>query len=160
MNIYEPESQNRSNIFRHTGFQVGLVGGTIMTFVSLAIFFINGTETDGDLLVWLIQLVVYVFLARTAANRQSEMQTRNYEPTRGVQGAAVGAPLTTSLMMWLFIVARWLVLDGMGATVDIQPFNLCGWVILDVVIALAIGAVAGRAVVKQHEGNPYDTSNF
>ncbi|MBK6647475.1 MAG: hypothetical protein IPG44_17305 [Anaerolineales bacterium] len=131
-----------------------------MIFVSLAIFFMNGADTDGDLLVWFIQLAVYFFLSRIAASRQVEQQSRSYEPTRGVQGAAVGAPIITSIMMWVFIILRGIVRDAMGMTIFIEPFSFCGWIILDVVLALGIGGWAGLAIIKQHEGDPYDSSNF
>ncbi len=146
MSAYDLEPQKRSN----PGFQVGLVGGIIMIFVSLAVFFMNGADTDGDLLVWFIQLVVYFFLARTAASRQAELQSRSYEPTRGVLGAGVGAPLTTSMMMWVFIVIRGIVRDMLGMTITIEPVSFCGSIILDVVLALGIGALTGNAISKQH----------
>ena len=160
MSYYDLEPQKRSNIFRHPGFQVGLVGGLIMILVSLAVFFMNGADTDGDVLVWFIQLIVYLFLARIAASRQADLQSRSFEPTRGIQSAGVGAPLITSLMMWSFIIIRGLVRDAMGMTIEIRPVSFCGWIVLDVILALVIGGVAGRSIVKQHESNPYDTSNF
>jgi hypothetical protein len=144
----------------NSGFIVGFIGGIIMIFVSLAIFFMNGADTDGDILVWFIQVVVYLFLARIAAGRQADQQARSYEPTRGVQGAGVGAPLTTSIMMWIFIILRGIVRDAMGITITIEPISFCGWIILDVILALGIGGLAARSIIKQHESNPYDTSNF
>lgn len=156
MSYNDLEPQKRSN----PGFQVGLVGGVIMIFASLAVFFMNGADTDGDLLVWFIQLAVYFFLARIAASRQADMQTSSYEPMRGVEGAGVGAPLTASVMMWIFIILRGIVRDAMGMTITIEPVSFCGWIILDVVLALAVGGLTGRAIVKQSQSDPYNTSNF
>jgi hypothetical protein len=150
------ELPKRSN----PGFQVGFIGGMIMIFVSLAIFFMNGADTDGDLLVWFIQVVVYLFLARFAASRQADQQSRSYEPLRGVQGAGVGAPLVTSIMMWIFIILRGVIRDALGMTITVEPISLCGWIILDVVLALGIGGLAARSIIKQYEVDPYDTSNF
>ena len=152
MNMDDFEPRKRSN----PGFQVGLVGGIIMIFVSLAVFFMNGADTDGDLLVWFIQLVVYFFLARTAASRQAELQSRSYEPTRGVVGAGVGAPLTTSVMMWVFIIIRGVVRDALGMTIWIEPFGFCGWIIVDVVLVLGIGALMGNSIVNQNKPDPWD----
>ncbi|MBI5823892.1 MAG: hypothetical protein HZB18_07695 [Chloroflexi bacterium] len=145
---------------KNAGFQVGLIGGVIMIFTSLAVFFMNGADTDGDTLIWLIQLVAYIFLARTAASRQAEAQSRTYEPARGVQGAGVGAALTTSLMMWIFIIVRGVVRDAMGMTITIDPVSFCGWIVLDVVLALVIGGLMGGAVAKQVKGDPYDTNGY
>lgn len=145
---------------KNAGFQVGLVGGIVMIFTSLAVFFMNGADTDGDTLVWFVQLIAYGFLARTAASRQAEMQARTYEPTRGVQGAGVGAALTTSAMMWIFIIVRGVVRDAMGMTIMIDPLGFCGWIVLDFVLALAIGGLIGGAIVKQVKSDPYDTNNF
>jgi hypothetical protein len=153
---YEIEPKRRMN----TGFSIGLTAGLVMILVSLAVFFMNGADTRGDVLVWIIQLVVYVFAGRMAASRQAEVMRHTYEPTRGVQGAGVGAPLTASIMMWIFIILRGIVRDAMGMTIMIEPVTFCGWIILDVLLALGIGSWAGRAVLKQCQPDPYNTSNL
>jgi hypothetical protein len=156
MNYNEIEPKKRIN----AGFRVGLIGGFVMILTSLAVFFMNGADTDGDLLVWFIQLVVYVFLGRLAAQSQAETQLHTYEPTRGVQGAGVGASLTTSIIMWIFIIFRGIVRDAMGMFITIEPVSFCGWIVLDVLLALGIGSWAGHSVVRQHQSGPYDTNNF
>lgn len=145
---------------KNAGFQVGLIGGIIMIVTSLAVFFMNGADTDGDTLVWLIQLVAYIFLARYAASRQAEIQKNTFEPSRGVQGAGVGAALTTSVIMWIFIILRGLVRDAMGMIIVIEPVSFCGWIVLDVILALGIGALTGGSIANQVKGDPYDTNNF
>jgi hypothetical protein len=154
--MYETEPKRRMN----AGFPIGLVAGLIMILISLAVFFMNGADTNGDLLVWFIQLVVYIFAGRMAASRQADAVRHTYEPTRGVQGAGVGAPLIASILMWIFIILRGIVRDAMGMTIMIEPVTFCGWIILDVLLALGIGGGTGRAVLKQFQPNPYDTSNF
>jgi hypothetical protein len=156
MNYTELEPHKRI----HPGFTVGLAGGLVMMLISLAVFFMNGAETNGDLLVWFLQLVAYFFLGRIAAGQQAESQQHTYEPTRGIVGAAVGAALVTSIMMWIFIIVRGLVRDALGYFIVIEPFTFCGWIILDVSLALGIGGFAGRSVEKQYHADPYDTSNF
>jgi uncharacterized membrane protein len=157
MSYYDLEPRKRSNIFRHTGFRVGFIGGILMILVSLAVFFMNGADTGGDLLVWIIQLLVYVLLARIAANRQADLQSQTYEPVRGVVGAAVGAPLTASVMMWIFIIVRGIVRDAAGMTIIIEPIMFCGWIIFDVLLALGIGGMIGRSVMRQRQPSPYDS---
>jgi hypothetical protein len=156
MNYTELDPKPRVN----AGFPVGLIGGLVMIFTSLVVFFMNGADTDGDLLVWFIQLVIYIILGRTAASRQAESQRHTFEPTKGIAGAGVGAPLTTSVMMWVFIIARGIIRDAMGMFIAFEPFSFCGWIIIDVLLALGIGNITGRSVLKQYNPNPYDTSNF
>jgi len=154
--MYDTRPKKRMN----AGFTVGLLAGLVMIIVSLAVFFMRGSETDGDVFVWLLQLAVYFFAGRMAADRQAEAQRHTYEPGRGVVGAGVGAPLTVSGMMWVFIIIRGLVRDAMGMTILMEPVTFCGWIILDVLLALGIGGWAGRAVFKQEQASPYDSNNF
>ena len=154
--MYDMRPQKRMN----TGFSTGLVGGLIMILVSLAVFFMLGGETDGDVFVWLLQLAVYFFVGRAAAGRQAEAQRQTYEPGRGVVGAGVGAPLTVSGMMWLFIIIRGIVRDAMGMTIQMEPVSFCGWIIVDVLLAIGIGGWTGRSVFNQEQANPYDSNNF
>jgi len=144
----------------NAGFTVGLAAGALMVLISLAVFFMRGGETDWDLLVWIIQLAVYYLAGRAAARRQAEAQRHTYEPGRGVVGAGVGASLTISGMMWLFIIIRGLVRDAMGMIIIMEPITFCGWIIFDVLLALGIGGLAGRAVFKQEQASPYDSNNF
>lgn len=144
----------------NAGFATGLVGGLIMILVSLAVFFMLGADTVGDGFVWLIQLAVYFFVGRAAAGRQAEAQRHTYEPGRGVVGAGVGAPLTVSGMMWLFIIMRGLVRDAMGMTILMEPFTFCGWIIVDALLAIGIGSWSGRAVFNQEQASTYDSNNF
>jgi hypothetical protein len=144
----------------NAGFAIGLVGGLIMILVSLAVFFMRGAETDWDAFVWMLQLAVYFFVGRAAASRQAEAQRQTYEPGRGVVGAGVGAPLTVSGMMWLFIIIRGIVRDAMGMTIQMEPVTFCGWIILDVLLAIGIGSWTGRSVFNQEQANPYDPNNF
>jgi hypothetical protein len=146
---------------RHNpGFTIGFIGGLVMIVISLAVFFMNGADTDGDVLVWLIQLVVYFFLGRIAASQMAEMQQDSFEPTRGIVGAGVGAPLVAGIMMWIYIILRGVVRDAMGMYIVIEPVSFCGWVIIDVLLALGIGGIAGKTVQDRYGANPYDSGNF
>jgi len=156
MNYPELEPRKRPN----PGFTVGLTGGLVMIAISLAVFFMNGAETNGDLLVWVLQLVAYFFLGRIAAQQQAEIQQHTYEPTRGIVGAGIGAPLVTSILMWIFLIIRDVVRDALGNIVLLEPITFCGRIIVDVLLAMGIGGFAGRSVEKQYHTNPYDTSNF
>lgn len=145
---------------RNKGFSVGFVGGLIMIFVSLLVFFMNGARTNGDILVWVLQLLVYFFVGRTAAIQQAEAQENTYEPTKGIVGAGVGAPLIVAIMMWVFIIIRAFVRDAAGNFVFIEPLSFCGWIIIDVLLAIAIGRAAGSTIEKQYDLDHYDMDRF
>ena len=156
MNYPEYESKKRRNF----GFSVGFIGGLIMVFVSLAVFFMNGADTNGDIFVWFIQLFVYFLVGRIAASKQADGQEDSYEPTKGVAGAGVGAALVTATIMWVFIILRGIIRDAMGMYITIEPISFCGWIIIDILLALGIGRLAGRSIEKQHDLDSYDTNNF
>jgi hypothetical protein len=41
-----------------------------------------------------------------------------------------------------------------------EPVTFCGWIILDVLLAIGIGSWTGRSVFNQEQANPYDPNNF
>ena len=132
------------------GFKVGLIGGMIMALINLVVFFVNGADTRGDFLVWIVQVLSYFLLGRMAANRQADLQRYTYEPTRGIVGAGVGAALTTSVLFWLYIILRGLVRDAFGVFIVMYPIQFAGWIMVDVTLALMIGAFAGRSVLRHN----------
>jgi len=146
-NDYLPSNQGNPTGF---GLKVGLVGGLLIMAANLLVFFINGADPRGDGVVWILQVISYFFLGRLAASRQAEAQLYTYEPTRGIVGAGVGAPLVTSFLVWLYIIVRGLIQDAMGILVLVEPFSLCGWIFVDVLLALGIGNWMGRSVEKHH----------
>lgn len=148
--------KERRGLFSHPGFQVGLIGGILLMAINLLLFLLNRGDTLADGLVWIFQVIAYFFLARAAAHRQAELRMRTYEPTRGITGAAVGAALTTSIFMWLYIIVRALVRDALGMFIIVEPLSLCFWIFIDVVIALVIGNAVGRSVEKHYGATPYD----
>jgi hypothetical protein len=156
MNDFDSYSKRRTN----PGFVVGFAGGLVMIVISLTVFFMNGADTDGDVLVWLIHLVVYSFLGRIAASQMAEMQQDSFEPTRGIVGAGIGAPLVASVMMWIYIILRGIVRDAMGIYIVIEPVSFCGWVIIDILLALGIGGLAGKTVQNRYGADPYNSGNF
>lgn len=135
----------------NAGFRVGMIGAVIMIVVHLFLLLINQGETNGDLLAWLLQLVVYFFAAQSAAQQQYDAQERSYEPLRGVQAAGVGAALTISFLVWVYIILRGVFRDAFGITIDMNPVWLYCMVVLDVLLALGLGSWGGHLVVKKYE---------
>ena len=135
----------------NAGFRVGLIGAVIMIVVHLFLLLINQGETKGDLLAWLLQLVVYFFASQSAAQQQYNALERSYEPLRGVQAAGVGAALTISFLVWVYIILRGVFRDAFGITIMVNPVGLYCMVVLDVLLALGLGSLGGHLVVKKYE---------
>lgn len=155
MSAHDPNDfygRGRSNIFRHAGFRYGAVGGIIMIGVHLFLLLINQGTNRGDVLAWIIQLAVYFFIARSAAERHHSAQIDDPEHLRGVVGAGVGAAVVTSVIVWLFIVLRGIFRDALGITVIVEPISLFCIIVFDVLLALGIGAWNGNAVKNRYRG--------
>lgn len=133
----------------NAGFKVGLTGVLLMACINLLVFLLNG-DSRGDFWVWLFQLVVYYVLGRLASARQAELQRHTYEPGRGVSGAGIGAALITSIGMWIYIILRDVIRSALGAVVFFWPLLFCGWVIIDVLLALGIGSLAAYPIAREH----------
>ena len=151
---FDPNSSRKSNIFTNPGFRFGLFGAMLMIALNLLLLLIFGGDTRGDLLSWIIQLFIYFFFARVAAESQYSLNERwgDFEHLRGVQAAGIGSALVTSILMWIYIVIRGIVRDAFGMFIIVEPISLFCLVIVDVLIALGIGAWAGNSVVSKHRG--------
>jgi hypothetical protein len=148
--FHDPDQPHRSNPLGHAGVRVGAVGGIIMIGVHLFLLLINGGENRGDVLAWLIQLAVYFFAARIAAEQHYNSQRDDVEHLRGVRGAGVGAALVTSFIIWLFIIFRGVFRDALGITVIAEPISLFCLVVFDVLLAWGLGAWGGGLIVKKY----------
>ncbi|GAB4480156.1 MAG: hypothetical protein OHK0031_01090 [Anaerolineales bacterium] len=145
------ETPRRANIFTHTGFRMGALGILLMALVRGFFLLLYPEKVDGNLLTWLIQWVLYLILARVAAERHYDSQQRSLESLRGVSGAGVGAALTTSVGVWALIILTALVMDANGVQIVMKPFSVCAWIILDVLLALGFGSWSGGRVTKKYQ---------
>ena len=149
---YNPNSPKRKI---NAGILIGLIAAAIMVFVQLFFLLIfTGTNT-GDWIALGIQLFVYFFASQAAAQRQYNSQERDIDPLRGVRAAGIGAAITTSLLMWVYIIIRGVVRDALGIDVIIEPFSLFCMIVVDVLLAIGIGAWGGSIVVKKYRPKGY-----
>lgn len=142
----------------NAGFRYGLAGAAISIAVNLVLLLLNEGQFRGDFLSWLAQLGVYFFISRSAAEAQYQANQRSgdFEYLRGVQGAGLGAALITSILTWVYIFIRNIILDSFGAFIFVEPFSLFCVVSFDVALAMAIGSAGGRAASKRHSpDDPY-----
>jgi hypothetical protein len=149
---FDPNESRRGNIFLNPGFRFGFFGALLMIVVNLLLLLIFGGDTRGDLLSWIIQLFIYFLFARTAAESQYSKNTDrgDFEHLRGVQAAGIGSALVTSILMWIYIIIRGVMRDAFGMFIIVEPFSLFCLVIVDVLIALGIGAWAGNTIVSKY----------
>lgn len=159
MNDFNSDSYppRKNNIFLHPGFTFGLIGATIAISFNLILILITG-DVRGDVIAWFFQLVIYIFLPRNAAESQynSNIRQGGFEHLRGVQGAGVGAALTTSALVWAYIIIRGIIRDAFGIFVIVEPFSLCAGIVIDVLIAMGLGAAGGKAVAKKYGDRPFE----
>jgi hypothetical protein len=147
--LIDPSKPNRKRL--NAGIAVGLVAAAIMVVVHLFFLLIFNGENRGDLIALGIQLGVYFFASQVAAQRQYNNQERDIEPLRGVRAAGIGAAITTSLLMWCFIILRAIVRDALGIQIDPQTVTVFCMVIVDVLLAIGIGAWGGGIVEKKYK---------
>jgi len=135
----------------HAGIVAGLVGALVMIAVHLVLLLIFHGHIHGDWIAHGIQLIVYFFVSQVAAQNHYNGQERSPEALRGVRGAGIGAAITTSILMWLFIVIRDIILDAVGLTPFIEVISTFCIVVIDVLLALAIGSWGGSIVEKKYK---------
>ena len=150
MEPFDPYDRKRSNIFRHPGFRFGFLGALLTILLHQALPFISRGEAWGEGLAWVLQWAIYYFTGRSAAQQQYNAQQNGLDAMRGVQGAGVGAGLVTSLLTWIFILIRAIVLYESGTFVIIEPISMYCIVVIDVCLAIALGAAAGRSIANKY----------
>jgi hypothetical protein len=143
---FEPE---RKKI--HAGFLLGLIGASVMVVIHLFFLLIFRYIVIGDWIALGIQMVVYFLISQAAAQRHYDSQERSPEALRGVRGAGVGAAIITSVLTWMFIVIRDIVLDAIGQTPSIEVLTTFCIVVVDVLLAIAIGSWGGSIIEKKYK---------
>jgi hypothetical protein len=150
---FSPEGPKRKKI--NAGFLVGMIAAALMIFVQLFFLLIFKGNNTGDWIALILQLVVYFFASQAAAQRHYNSQEREIDSLRGVRAAGIGAAVTTSLIMWVYIFVRGIVRDAMGISISIEPFSLFCMVVVDVLLAIGIGAWGGSIVEKKYKIQGY-----
>ena len=133
------------------GISVGLTFAVILLLIHAVVDWLNGGVSQGDVILWLLQIAVYFVASLIAANSQYQVQIDFNEPLLGVANAGRGAAMISCAVMWSYIVVRSLVLDdpGMFAGGGLLPF--CGFVLLDFVVAVAFGSWGGNIIENRYK---------
>jgi hypothetical protein len=140
-----------SSIFSHSGFRVGILGGLVMVVVHLFLLVIFDGTTQGDTFAWTFQIFLYFILGRSAAKQEYRKQASQTGDSQSVKSAGLGAALVTSVIIWFYIIVRGIVRDALGVFIVSNPFGLFCMIIIDVLIALGLGSLAGRSIAKKHQ---------
>lgn len=148
---YNPNTPFESRKRVNEGFRTGLVGAITASLLHLILPFLAGGESWGDLVAWILQIFIYFFAANSAAESQYHKQEMDSDPYNGIQGAGVGAAMITSVITWVFILIRAIVINATGSMVIVEPFSLYCIIVVDVALALAIGSWRGSSVLKRHK---------
>ncbi len=145
----------------NAGFSVGFIASILMIAVHLILLLIFQGGTRGDWIAHGIQLLVYFIASQSAAQQQYNAQERSIEALRGVKAAGMGAALTVSFLMWIFILVRNLILDAMGQFIYVDAIGTFCIVVVDVLLAIALGTWGGSIVEKKYKAmDDYDSSSF
>jgi hypothetical protein len=156
MSLYDPYDsgeQGKGNFFSHAGFRVGFIAGIIMVCIHVFLLFLNNWTNGGDPLAWVMAWFVYFFAGRTAAQQHYDAHRDEYNPTRGVRGAGVGAAMVTAIFVWVFIIVSGVFRDAVGVTAFIEPITLYCLTVIDVMVAMGLGSWAGNMVVKKYSNS-------
>jgi hypothetical protein len=151
--LNDPYGTRRSSIYHHAGFRMGAFGGAIVVGLHIFLLLINRGENNGDTLAWLLQLIVYFFIAGNAAEQHHSAQRDDIDHLRGVQAAGTGAALVTSIIVWIYIILRGVFRDAFGIIVIVEPVSLFFFIMFDILVALGIGTLGGHQVVKKYRGS-------
>lgn len=151
---YEYENESQNNIFSHSGFQYGFVGGSVMIFIHIMLLLIFQGTNKGDLFAWFLAWFVYYFIGRAAAQNHYESQRESLNPTRGVQAAGTGAAMITSVLIWGYIIVRGIFRDALGVFIVVEPVGLFCTILIDILIAIGLGSWAGKSIEKKYTIDP------
>jgi hypothetical protein len=155
----DPYHPRRSNIFLNPGFRQGAVGGIIMVTIHLLFLLILAGDIGnrGYVPASIIQVVVYIFLSRAAAEVQHRENVcrGDFDHLKGVAGAGIGAPMIISFIVWLFKIILAIVRDAFGVLIIVEPYLPC-FIAVDVLLAIGIGAWAGNSIVRKYSAYAYN----
>ena len=132
------------------GFKFGLIGILVFAIVNIAAV-ITFSSTKPDFVLWIFQLIAYYIFGAQAAAAQRERQRNTLNQNQGVAAASIGAAMVLSIGMWLVRILRDLVFG------IVNPYGILWmivWALVDVPIAIGIGAAAGRSKT------PIENENF
>ena len=145
MNFDDFDHPRRNNIFRHAGFRVGVVIGLVMSAVHWALLLTIGTDAPS----YIFHLFAYFMAGRTAAQQHYNGQRDSVDHLHGVQAAGVGAAMVACVIIWFFDILFFIIGDALGRDVTFFPVNAYCLIVIDVVVAMGLGAWGGNTVVKQ-----------
>jgi hypothetical protein len=146
MNFDDFDSPRRSNIFRHAGFRAGAVIGLVMSAVHWALLLTIGTDAPS----YFFHLPAYFMAGRSAAQQHYNGQRDSVNHLSGVRAAGVGAAMVACLIIWFFDILFFIIGDALGWDVTFFPVNAYCLIVMDVLVAMGLGAWGGNTIVNKY----------
>ncbi len=136
---------------KNYGISVGLTFSVIVLLIHAIVDWLNGGDSQGDSVLWILQAILYFTAALIAAGNQFNSQMHLDDSLFGVVEAGRGAPMIMSVVMWGYIIVRSLILDDAGMFGGSGVFPFCGFILLDFIVAFSFGHWGGTIIRKRHE---------
>ncbi len=136
---------------KNYGISMGLTFSVIVLLIHAIVDWLNGGDSRGDSILWILQSILYFVAALVAASSQFNAQSHLDVPLFGVVEAGRGAPMIMSVVMWGYIIVRSLILDDAGMFGGSGVFPFCGFILLDFIVAFSFGHWGGTIIKKRHE---------
>ena len=120
----------------------------------MVVFILFGLTGRGGWIIWILSIIVYYFIGRTAAKSQYEQQDGALDPGRGVVAAAKGAALITCSVSWAFVIIRAIIMQILGYIIIYSALDFILAVIMDFLAAIFMGNWAGKGFIKSTGTEP------
>lgn len=147
---------HRRSPFSHPGFWSGMAAGLVLILLHTVLFILFSGRSISDSIGWVIQIAAYFIAASSAAESAYQGYLIRGAGSSQIEGAAVGAALVASLVVWGYRLVRAVVIDSLNMIVVVDPIGVCGLIILDVILAAGIGKLIGDKVKRKHSGSEFE----
>jgi hypothetical protein len=134
----------------NAGFLYGAIFALLIVVIHVVVDGMNYWSSQADLFLWGVQLVFYFIAGIAAANSQYKVQINDDDPLLGIVSQGRGAAMIIAACSWVYIIIRSLALDDAGMFAGISFILFVGFMIIDFLLAIALGHGGGRIIEKQH----------
>ena len=133
------------------GIKKGIIFSIILIVLQFVLLLINDWEPKAQFILWLLQLIFY-FIAGLVASEAEYNHCQDFEEENLERCVASGrgAAMTISILLWLYIIIRSILLDDAGLFNHFGVIGTLLFAILDVILSMGIGTFAGKSTKKKY----------
>lgn len=153
MSFEDPVSKEKG--FINPGFSVGLIGGVIAVIGHLIVLFmLNGATAGAMVMLLVVQPLIYYFAGQSAAEKmyQHNVNLQALDLTEHLRGSGTGAAFVICIIVWAYLLLQAIIVDALGMQVIVEPITLFIAIVVEALVALGLGSLAGRNVEKKYSG--------